>query len=285
MNNNILKIFLTFSVFLAFSNANACTCQSSTIERVALLSKNIIKVKIVKSSFNDYLKDFLDKARLLFSNDGDFQSKYEDFQERSYKVEIVERLKGNYEGDQIYLGTGTCSAIRIKFEDEFYIYFDVKPYVSICNRFFDDSDVSNKRFFVKRIREYLKSPKPDIEPINLKEWTFIEKTTSHTVSAKLRGVDTRKDGNKIVWILSNLNHQDELSDLRTGLSSKVKVEISCTKKMHRDLIKYNFSDNNASGRVVQVDDTDYDLSRDAESGNWYPINRGFPIYTAMKKIC
>jgi hypothetical protein len=279
------KIFLAFFVFLAFSNANACTCHSPTIERVGLLYKNIIKVKVVKSSLSDYLNDFLDKTRLLFSNNGDYQSKYEDLQEKSYKIEVVERLKGNYQGDQIYLGTGTCSAVRIKFDDEFYIYFDEKPYVSICNWFFDKSKNPRDALFSKNLREYLQSPKPDIKPINLKEWTFIEKTSPHTVYAKLRRIETRKDGNKIVWILYNLNHKNELDSLRTGLSSKVKVEISCFKKMHRDLIEYNFSDNNASGSVVQIDDKDYESNRDANLGIWYPINRGFPVHTVMKRIC
>ena len=279
------KIFLAFFLFLAFSNASACTCHSPTIERVGLLYKNIIKVKVVKSGFADYLDDFLDKTRLLFSNDGDFQSKYEDLQEKSYKVEVVERLKGNYQGDQIYLGTGTCSAVRIKFDDEFYIYFNEKPYVSICNRFSDKSKNPRNASFSKRLKEYLNSSKPDIKPIKLKKWTLINKSASHTVYAKLKGINTSKNGNKIVWILYNLNHKDEPGNLRTGLSRKVKVEISCFKNMHRDLIEYNFSGSNASGSVVQIDDKDYDSSRDADPGAWYPINRGFPVYAIMRRIC
>lgn len=245
MVKNMKKITLAIAFACSVFNAFACSCYKSNVEAVAHTSDIVLtKLKVSTPSIAD-------RARSLLSSKS---------RSRIYSVQVIKNYKGEYAENTIsvdtnVVGSGGCG-VAISYGETLNVvaYKDSEGVTSngvgICNIVSDE--------FAEKVKQEIKNPKEAYKSVDTSSWLQFHKSISQTFFADTKRV-TKDEYGSYIWVLLN----DTSANVK---SQKTRLQISCKEKMFTVNHEVNFSDFNASGKILNASN----FGRE-EQYQWLPL--------------
>jgi hypothetical protein len=210
----------------------ACSCRGHIVERDAQDIEFIFKAEIISSSPSDQ-KGWRGQPTI------------------QHRIKVLENTKGVFNQSIIVSDAQVepdACGVDIQSGKSYYFFMSTptsgaSSFASRCNTW--KADPIGKDKYMDEMAAYLKSPHPELSPVNTNSWRRVDKVGSKSMYADLKHIE-RDDYGTYVWTIKN----DPKAERKKSIKNL--VEITCTDKMFSIGKEYAFSDVDAKGKVLEL---------------------------------
>lgn len=257
------RFVTSIALVLFASHSYACSCKHSSVAYMAHFYDNIVKVKIKQPTLLERFENAISRDK-----NGEY---------KKYRIDVVENIKGKFIFDYVEAyqhEDGNCG-VNIDYGDTIYLIYQKtpsKPSIGMCNSVFEN----NRTNYIDKVKTYLQSSKESDRKIDMNDYALVskDKVMQNFVNYKNKIVE---DNYVTLWTLTNENG---VMSNRQYKSFRAQVKISCEHKQYNINSIYYYAEINATGNLVDIAENEAE-----EIYEWKKVNKGYPLYTVMQKVC